>query len=46
MTLQGFGRFDLAYLCHTGKWFTVSRGLAAAECFSEIEGNEVFWPTT
>jgi len=46
MTLKGFGRFDLAYFRHTGKWFTVYRGLTAAECFSEIEGNEVFWPTT
>jgi hypothetical protein len=35
MTLQGFGRFDLAYFRHTGKWFTVYRGLTAAECFSE-----------
>lgn len=46
MTLTGFGRFDLAYFRHTGKWFTVYRGLTAAECFKEIEGNEVFWPTT
>lgn len=46
MTLKGFGRFDLAYFRHTGKWFTVYRGLTAAECFQEIEGNEIFWPTT
>ena len=26
--------------------FTVYRGLTAADCFREIEGNEVFWPTT
>jgi len=26
--------------------FTVYRGLTAAECFKEIEGNEIFWPTT
>jgi hypothetical protein len=25
MTLTGFGRFDLAYLRHTDKWFTVYR---------------------
>ena len=46
MTLTGFGRFDLAYFRHTDKWFTVYRGLTAAECFREIEENEVFWPTT
>jgi hypothetical protein len=44
MTLMGFGRFELAYFRHTGRWFTVYRGLPAAECFAEIEGNEVFWP--
>jgi hypothetical protein len=46
MTLTGFGRFDLAYFRHTGRWFTVYRGLTAAECFREIEDNEIFWPTT
>jgi hypothetical protein len=46
MTLTGFGRFDLAYFRHTDKWFTVYRGLTAADCFREIEENEVFWPTT
>lgn len=46
MTLSGFGRFDLAYFRHTGRWFTVFRGLTAAKCFKEIEGNEIFSPTT
>ena len=46
MTLTGFGRFELAYFRHTGKWFTIFRGLTAAECFREIEENELFWPTT
>jgi len=46
MTLIGFGRFDLAYFRHTGKWFTVCRGLTADECFQEIEQNEIFWPIT
>ena len=45
MTLTGFGRFDLAYFRHTDK-FTVYRGLTAADCFREIEENEIFWPTT
>lgn len=44
MTLNGFGRFDLAYFRHTERWFIVSRALTAPECFAEIEGNEVFWP--
>ena len=44
MTLRGFSRFDLAYFRHTERWFTVYYGLTAAECFKEIEGNEVFWP--
>lgn len=42
MTLTGFGRFDLAYFRHTGRWFTVSRGRTAAACFAEIEGNDPF----
>ena len=46
MTLSGFGRFDLAYFRHTDKWFTVYRALTAAECFREIEQNEIVWPTT
>jgi hypothetical protein len=46
MTLTGFGRFDLAYFRHTDRWFTVDRGLTATDCFQEIEGNEIFWPTT
>lgn len=46
MTLTGLGRIDLAYFRHTNKWFTVHRGLTAAECFREIEANELFWPTT
>ena len=44
MTLTGFGRFDLAFFRHTGRWFTVHRNLTAAKCFREIEGNEIFWP--
>ena len=46
MTLTGFGRFDLAYFRHTEKWCTVYRALTAAECFREIEENDVFWPMT
>jgi hypothetical protein len=46
MTPTGFGRFDLAYFRHTGKWLTVHRELTAGACFREIEVNEIFWPTT
>jgi hypothetical protein len=44
MALTGFGRFELAYLRHTGRWFTIYRGLTAAACFEEIESNGIFWP--
>jgi hypothetical protein len=46
LTASGFGRFDLSYFRHTRRWFTVLRGLMAAECFKEIEQDEVFWPMT
>jgi hypothetical protein len=42
--MTGFGRFELAFFRHTGRRFTVIRGLTAEQCFKEIEGNEVFWP--
>lgn len=44
LTMTSFGRFDLAYFRHTGRWFTVDRGVTAAQCFQAIEANEVFWP--
>ncbi len=34
-----------AELRHTNKWFTVYRGLTAADRLKEIEENEIFWPT-
>jgi hypothetical protein len=46
LTLTGFGRFELAYFRHTERWFTVDRGLTAQERIKEIEGHEIFWPTT
>jgi hypothetical protein len=46
MTLTSPGRFDLAYFRHTDRWFTTDRGLTAAQCFREIDANEVFWPMT
>jgi hypothetical protein len=44
MTLTGFGRFDLAFFRHTGRWITVYHALTAAESLKEMERNEVFWP--
>jgi hypothetical protein len=46
MTLTGFGGFDQTYFRHTDTWLTVNRAMTAAECFREIEENEIFWPTT
>lgn len=45
MTMTDFGRFDLAFFRHTERWFTLHRGRTAAQCFTEIEANEVHWPT-
>lgn len=42
--MTGFGRFDLAFFRHTGRWFTVHSSLTAAQCFKEIEANELYWP--
>jgi hypothetical protein len=42
--MTGFGRFDLSFFRHTGRWFPIHRGLTAPECIKEIEENEVFWP--
>lgn len=44
MTMTGFGRFELAFFRHTGRWFTIHRGMTVGECFKEIEGNGIFWP--
>jgi hypothetical protein len=46
MTMTGFGRFELSFFRHTGRWFPIQRGLTASECLKEIEENEVFWPMT
>jgi hypothetical protein len=46
MTMTDFGRFELSFFRHTGRWCPIHIGLTASECFKEIEGNEVFWPMT
>ena len=46
MMQKGFGRFDLAYFRHTGRWRTVATGRTANQCIAEIEQNELFWPFT
>jgi hypothetical protein len=44
MTMTGSAGSTWAYFRHTERWFTVYRGLTAAQCFRHIEGNELFWP--
>lgn len=44
MTMTGCGRFEIAYFRHTERWFTVSRGLTAPECFRESKGTRSSGP--
>ncbi len=37
-------RFDLSYFRHTGKWWTVYRGVSLAEALSLIETEGIFHP--
>lgn len=38
----GSGRFNLAYLRHTGEWWEVAQPLSLEECFSWIKGGNIF----
>jgi hypothetical protein len=40
----GGGRFNLAYMRHTGRWYEVYAGLSLQECMETIEQEELFWP--
>lgn len=42
----GNGRFNLAYMRHTGRWHEVFQGLTIDESLDTIEEQEVFWPMT
>ena len=46
MTMTGFGRFELSFFRHTGRWFAIERGLTLSDCLKQIEENEMFWPMT
>jgi hypothetical protein len=40
----GEDRFSLAYMRHTGQWFTVLNDVPLGMCLTEIEHNELYWP--
>jgi len=40
----GGGRFNLAYMRHTGKWCEVYPALSWEVCLETIEQEELFWP--
>ena len=40
----GNGRFNLAYMRHTGKWVEVYTDLSAEECLTFIKDEPVFYP--
>ena len=44
MEYVGDGKFNLAYMRHTGKWWEVSRGLTAEECLERIGDEAIFQP--
>ena len=44
MEYVGAGRFNLAYMRHTGKWWEVYQGLTAEECLETIRDEGIFQP--
>jgi hypothetical protein len=44
MEYVGGGRFNLAYMRHTGKWWEVYQGLTIQECLESIRGEGIFQP--
>jgi hypothetical protein len=44
MEYIGTGRFNLAYMRHTGKWWEVYQGLTADECLESIRDEGIFRP--
>jgi hypothetical protein len=44
MEYVGDGKFNLAYMRHTGKWWEVYRGLTADECLKTIRDEAIFQP--
>jgi hypothetical protein len=44
MEYVGAGRFNLAYMRHTGKWWEVYQGLTVDECLESIRDEGIFTP--
>ena len=44
MEYIGDGRFNLAYMRHTGKWWEVYQGLTVDDCLEAIRGQVIFQP--
>jgi hypothetical protein len=44
MESVGDGKFNLAYMRHTGKWWEVYGGLTAEECLKRIGDEAIFQP--
>jgi hypothetical protein len=40
----GGGRFDLAFMRHTGQWVTIEYGLSVDECLAAIRDDPFFFP--
>lgn len=40
----GEDHFSLAYMRHTGQWFTVLTDVPLEMCLTEIEHNQLYWP--
>ena len=38
------GRFNIAYMRHTGKWWPIFSGLTLNECLAIIKDNPIFFP--
>jgi hypothetical protein len=41
----GDGRFNVAYMRHTGKWWQIFSGLTLRKCLEIMEKNPIFFPT-
>jgi hypothetical protein len=44
MEYVGNGRFDLAYMRHTGQWWSVHTGLTVEKCLEIIREDPIFQP--
>ena len=44
MEYVGDGKFNLAYMRHTGKWWEIDQGLTVNDCLEAIRGKGIFQP--